>query len=138
MKLPVGLLAAFAVFGFLGPVCAQDGEPRYVENEWNYVDQSMDVSHGIPEEAYGRLALIRETGKLRVATEPYFVPAEFIDPGKTGHYQTSTGFHRGQGADCRDGGFGIASESEYDRTSRQQEDRRILLQEVTLRAWRRT
>lgn len=54
----------------------------YVENEWNYVDRSMDVDHGIPENAAGVLERIRRTGVLRVATEPYFPPQEFIDPEK--------------------------------------------------------
>ena len=57
----------------------------YVENEWNYVDGAMDVSGGgIPEDAGGRLARIRASGKLTVATEPYFPPQEFIDETRTG------------------------------------------------------
>ena len=56
----------------------------YVENEWNYVDGSMDVSAGIPENAGGRLARIRDSGKLTVATEPYFPPQEFLDEEKSG------------------------------------------------------
>lgn len=54
------------------------------ENAWNYVEGSMDVSHGIPADADGALASIRERGVLRVATEPYYAPQEFIDPNKTG------------------------------------------------------
>ena len=56
------------------------GEPEYLENDWNYVDASMDVSAGIPASATGVLADIRAAGVLRVATEPYFPPQEFIDP----------------------------------------------------------
>ena len=56
----------------------------YLENEWNYVDGSMDISHGIPENATGVMDRIKRKGVLRVATEPYFAPQEFIDPEKTG------------------------------------------------------
>ena len=56
----------------------------YRENEWNYVDISMDVTNGIPENAVGRLAKIRNTGVLTVATEPYYPPQEFIDETQTG------------------------------------------------------
>jgi polar amino acid transport system substrate-binding protein len=59
-------------------------ETVYVENEWNYVDGSMNVSGGIPENAGGVLGMIRERGVLRVATEPYFAPQEFIDPDLDG------------------------------------------------------
>lgn len=55
-------------------------ESYYVENEWNYVDGSIDVNHGIPDNATGVLDRIRRKGVLRVATEPYFAPFEFIDP----------------------------------------------------------
>ncbi len=55
-------------------------ESYYVENEWNYVDGSMDVNHGIPDNATGVMDRIRRKGVLRVATEPYFAPYEFIDP----------------------------------------------------------
>ena len=62
-----------------------DGEgPLYLENEWSFVDTSMDVSGGIPEDAEGVLAAIREAGVLRVATEPYYPPQEFIDPDLSG------------------------------------------------------
>ena len=60
---------------------------EFVENEWGFVDGSMDVSNGIPEDAGGRLAKIKEAGVLTVATEPYFAPQEFIDPSKTGQDQ---------------------------------------------------
>ena len=56
----------------------------YTENEWNYVDYAMDITGGIPEDATGVLMRIRETGVLRVATEPYFPPQEFIDPALEG------------------------------------------------------
>lgn len=59
-------------------------QSAFVENEWNFVEESMDVSHGIPETANGVLARIREKGVLRVATEPYFAPQEFIDPSLEG------------------------------------------------------
>lgn len=57
------------------------------ENAWNYVDVSLDASHGIPKNAEGRLALIRENGILRVATEPYFPPHEYIDDTLSGQDQ---------------------------------------------------
>ena len=62
-------------------------EDVYVENEWNFVDGSMDVNHGIPENATGVLDRIARKGVLRVATEPYFAPQEFIDPDKAGQSQ---------------------------------------------------
>ena len=62
-------------------------EELYHENQWNFVEDSMDISSGIPENAVGRLARIRERGKLTVATEPYFAPQEFIDPDYTGQDQ---------------------------------------------------
>ena len=55
-------------------------ESFYVENEWNYADGSIDVNHGIPDNATGVMDRIRRKGVLRVATEPYFPPFEFIDP----------------------------------------------------------
>ena len=63
------------------------GQGTYTENEWGFVEGSMDVSHGIPEDAIGRLERIREKGSLVVGTEPYFPPQEFIDPTKTGQEQ---------------------------------------------------
>lgn len=74
------LLAALAIL----PAGLAEEAPMYIENEWNYVDGSMDVSNGIPEDATGRLARIRSAGKLTVATEPYFPPQEFIDETQTG------------------------------------------------------
>ena len=59
-------------------------EPVYEINEWGYVDGSMDVSQGIPENAQGVLADIRDRGVLRVATEPYYPPQEFIDNRRDG------------------------------------------------------
>ena len=61
--------------------------PQYIENEWNYVDGSIDPSAGIPEDAKGKLAKILNAGVLRVATEPYYPPQEFIDPSKEGQDQ---------------------------------------------------
>ena len=61
------------------------GEDRvFIENQWNFVDESMDISKGIPANSSGVLARIRERGVLRVATEPYFPPQEFIDPALEG------------------------------------------------------
>lgn len=78
------LLLTAAVLAFVLPagaaVSEEESETAFVENTWNYVDGSMDVSNGIPETAGGVLARIKEQGVLRVATEPYFAPQEFIDP----------------------------------------------------------
>jgi len=64
-----------------------EAEKVYIENEWGFVEESMDISGGIPEKATGRLALIRDKGVLRVATEPYFPPQEFIDASREGQDQ---------------------------------------------------
>ena len=69
---------------FCLPFLPANAEFYYVENEWNYVDGSMDISRGIPENATGVMDRIRRKGVLRVATEPYFAPQEFIDPEKSG------------------------------------------------------
>ena len=74
------MLAALSVL----TACAAEEAPLYVENEWNFVDVSMDISNGIPENATGRLARIRDTGRLTVATSPYYPPQEFIDETLTG------------------------------------------------------
>jgi len=87
----IGRLALLALAALLAltPALAEsleadEGNARYMENEWNFVDESMDVSAGIPADATGVLADIREAGVLRVATEPYFPPQEFIDPDLSG------------------------------------------------------
>lgn len=69
------------------PADGQGAAAKFERNRWNYVEDSMDVSKGIPEDAEGRLARIRETGRLRVATEPYYSPQEFIDPSLSGQAQ---------------------------------------------------
>ena len=78
-KLTAFFLAMILLLGF-----SAAEEQSFVENEWNFVDGSMDVSQGIPETANGVLARIRERGVLRVATEVYFAPQEFVDPDKEG------------------------------------------------------
>lgn len=83
------VLVMLAALVALTPALAEsleDGEAdvRFMENEWNYVEESIDVSAGIPVDATGVLADIREAGVLRVATEPYFPPQEFIDPDLEG------------------------------------------------------
>jgi polar amino acid transport system substrate-binding protein len=77
----VGLMTGIALL-FCAAFMPASADIRYVENEWNFVDGSMDVTHGIPENATGVLDRIRRKGVLRVATEPYFAPQEFIDPEK--------------------------------------------------------
>lgn len=86
-RLAVFLLTAALLCAWVVMTAAEDADQIYVENEWNYVDGSMDVRHGIPDNAMGVLDRIRRNGVLRVATEPYFAPQEFIDPEKTGQDQ---------------------------------------------------
>ena len=73
--------AALALGGFFACSAAEEGV--FIENEWNFVDASMDISGGIPENAGGVLGRIREQGVLRVATEPYFAPDRKPTPGRT-------------------------------------------------------
>ena len=83
MRRLIRLLAV--VLAALMPLAAlAEVDSGFVENQWNYVDQSMDVSQGIPAEALGALGRIRDAGVLRVATEPYYPPQEFIDPDLEG------------------------------------------------------
>ena len=77
-----GIAFALALLGLCAPALPE--ETVYVRNEWNFVEGSMDVSAGIPEDAPGRLGEIRRAGVLRVVTEPYFAPQEFIDPKLSG------------------------------------------------------
>ena len=83
----IRLLAVFLMLCLCtagGSAAEEETEAVYVENVWNYVDGSMDVSHGIPENAGGVLARIRSRGRLLVATNPDWAPQEFIDPDKSG------------------------------------------------------
>ena len=73
-----------------GMIClgaAGEEEALFRENSLNYVEDSMDISGGIPDYAEGVLRKVRESGVLRVATEPYFPPQEFIDPERSGQDQ---------------------------------------------------
>lgn len=81
------MLTAAILCACVSLAAAESTDQIYIENEWNYVDGSMDVSHGIPDNATGVLDRIRRNGVLRVATEPYYPPQEFIDPEKTGQDQ---------------------------------------------------
>ena len=81
------VLALVLCFSTVGAFSEETEEARYKINEWNYVDQSLDISRGIPEDAEGVLDRVRRTGVLRVATEPYFAPQEFIDPDLQGQEQ---------------------------------------------------
>jgi polar amino acid transport system substrate-binding protein len=78
-------ISVFCLSLLIMPALAE--ETVFVENEWGFVDQSIDISHGIPDDASGVLDRIRRNGVLRVATEPYFAPQEFIDPEKEGQNQ---------------------------------------------------
>ena len=81
------LLAATFFCVSAGMSTADDEGQIYVENEWNFVDGSMNAMRGIPDDATGVLDRIRRKGVLRVATEPYYPPQEFIDPDMTGQEQ---------------------------------------------------
>jgi len=83
-KLKRAAALVLALFLGLGSALAEEEAPLYQENEWNFVDGAMDISGGIPAEASGVLGDIRDAGVLRVATEPYFAPQEFIDPALEG------------------------------------------------------
>ena len=61
-------LLAVVLAALLPLTALAEVDSGFVENQWNYVDQSMDVSQGIPAEAMGVLGRIREAGVLRVAT----------------------------------------------------------------------
>ncbi|MBQ3278048.1 MAG: amino acid ABC transporter substrate-binding protein [Clostridia bacterium] len=78
-------LAVISLFCLLAAAGAE--EEQYLENDMNFVDGSVDVSNGIPDNAEGVLRKIRERGVLRVATEPYFPPQEFLDEKKEGQEQ---------------------------------------------------
>ena len=79
------VLSAVVFFALLCGNAAAD--ISYVENDLNFVDGALDVSHGLPPETTGVLERIKRSGVLRVATEPYFVPQEFIDRELTGQDQ---------------------------------------------------
>ena len=90
MKRLIALMAAVLCFGFSFscPAFAEEsGENLYTENIWNFVDVSMDISGGIPEDAGGVLDRIRTRGKLIVATNAEWPPQEFLDPDKSGQDQ---------------------------------------------------
>lgn len=80
----LNLTGLILITGMISGAFAQDTSEQYVRNEWNYIDQSMDISKGIPADAGGVLGRIRDRRTLRVATEPYFPPQEFIDSTKVG------------------------------------------------------
>ena len=64
--------------------CAAADEGEYKENDLNFVEESMDPSGGIPADAAGGLARIREKGVLRVGTACDWPPQNFIDPEQEG------------------------------------------------------
>lgn len=81
------MLAVLIAALIVAPLCAAEADEtasEYVENAYNFVDGSIDVSKGIPADAEGVLRRIRDKGVLRVATEPYYPPQEFIDPNLSG------------------------------------------------------
>lgn len=79
-----GLTLLLALCLFTPALGEETEEELFVENQWDYVDEAISVSQGIPDDATGVLAKIKAAGVLRVATEPYFPPQEFIDPSLEG------------------------------------------------------
>ena len=77
-------IAALLALAVLWTGALAEQQANYVMNDWDYVDGSIDATAGIPEDAQGALAQIRAQGVLRVATEPYWAPQEFIDPSLEG------------------------------------------------------
>ena len=60
------LLAVVIISAAVGTaVLAEETEEQYIKNEWNFVDGSMDVSQGIPDNASGVLANIRDARTWR-------------------------------------------------------------------------
>ena len=79
------LLAAALLSGGGAPGAgAEEAAEYYAENEWNYVDESMDTAGGIPEDAPGALGRIARRGVLRVATSPSLSAVSYIDPNRSG------------------------------------------------------
>ena len=86
LRTAISLILAAALC-FLCAAVSASADSYYVENEWNYVDGSLEMTYGIPDNATGVLDSIRRRGVLRVATEPYYPPYEFIDPEQFGQKQ---------------------------------------------------
>ena len=75
----IGLLTA-CLTGLLSlEAFGEEEVTYYVENEWNYVDGSMDTEGGIPEDASGVLGQIQRSGCLKVAIEPNHAPYCSLD-----------------------------------------------------------
>ncbi len=69
-KAPRFLLLLMSLLLLLPAACGASGsETYYPENGWNYVDASMPVDAGIPEDASGALGRIQRTRVLRVAMD---------------------------------------------------------------------
>ena len=49
------LILALMLCVFPALSAGEEEAPLYWENEWNFVEQSMDISLGIPEDTLGRL-----------------------------------------------------------------------------------
>ena len=75
------LLAVLLLPWITFPGARADGQ-SYVENEWNFVSQSMNPADGIPEDVSGALAHIVRNGVLRVAVLADLAPRVFRDPAR--------------------------------------------------------
>lgn len=61
-------IAAAVIWAGMAGSSAQAGS-YYIENEWNYVSDSMDISKGIPSGASGAIGRIARDGEIRVAMD---------------------------------------------------------------------
>ncbi len=77
------LLCLLLIAALLCGLCACTG-PESPGQEEEVTSAPVNTAGGIPADAEGRLGWIRDKGVLRVATEPYFAPQEFIDSSQFG------------------------------------------------------
>ena len=80
------LLAVLTGLCLAGPAlpAAAGAEKYYVENEWNYVDISMPVNSGIPEDAQGVLGQIGRIRTGPIRPEPSGIRTGAAAPGTRG------------------------------------------------------
>ena len=73
------LLACFFAGGFALESAGAEIQAGWFENEWNFMEESMDIRDGIPKDAFGTLGRIQRSGVLRVAVNPDSAPRLFED-----------------------------------------------------------
>lgn len=87
-RFPVSLILVIClVFGSAFPGARAESRTGWYENEWNFLEDSMDIHDGIPQDSSGVLGHIQRTGVLRVAVCPDSPPRAFLDPAKSGDEQ---------------------------------------------------